>query len=446
MRLNVAWARCILEIEKKEVHKLELESEMARLDNESEEFKTKSDELDTLEAELVVMKDQQAAFERRAKTFDNNQVVNNEHASPIKKIEFEQSALMDEIDKFKNEFSPVENLGMSSSFSGHPKVKPQKPSKFLKGQNFTRFARRFAEHVELCGLEDAKLHLYLLSFVDCDSTYEKLSRVKLSRKESSNIRSIIKRYTEEIYPPSELQTIRAELLSIKQQHRESMTEFLFRIDEVASKAAFESESVKSALALQALVAGVRSDKIKEELLKRSSSDYEQAARTAVHMEKVVAALELPDMAEENLEMPVFKVGQARPQFTPTGAKPQPHGATYNMPNITEQHRNSYQSREYPSRAVFEQYNSQQPRGAGQYNSTAQGNGGQYSTNQYVPYQYSASHQPPPRQDQYQYSNRRVNENILCYSCHRYENHIARNCPYRDNRYTNRGNDYRATRS
>ena len=126
----------------------------------------------------------------------------------------------------KNEaFQPACPLDANNSFIQQRGVRPLKPSKFVKGDNFSRFAKRFAEHVLLCGLQDQNLHWYLLSFIECPTTYEKLSRVQLSPEERSNILSLTKRYIAEIFPPSETRAMRTELLTMRQKSDEKIEQY-----------------------------------------------------------------------------------------------------------------------------------------------------------------------------------------------------------------------------
>ena len=111
-----------------------------------------------------------------------------------------------------------------------------KPDKFQKGQNFSRFVRRFVQYITLSNMEGENLDLLFLSFIDHDETFEKLSRVELSESEKRNLDSLVERFEREIYPKIASQTLKSELQNLCQNSQESAEEFAFRISEIADKA------------------------------------------------------------------------------------------------------------------------------------------------------------------------------------------------------------------
>ena len=122
--------------------------------------------------------------------------------------------------------------------------RPQKPPKFQKGDNFSRFARRFKEHVSQYTIIPQNLDLYMLSFIECETTWEKLSNLTLSDKEKYDIDELIKSFCNEIFPPTEARAMRTELLALRQRNSETIEDFCFRINECASKAAYSTTQMR----------------------------------------------------------------------------------------------------------------------------------------------------------------------------------------------------------
>ena len=191
--------------------------------------------------------------------------------------------------------------------------RPQRPSKYQKGENFSRFARRFKEHVSLYTDKPTNLDLYMLSFIECERTWEKLSKLKLSVSEKTDIDKLIKRFSEEIFPQTDARAMRTELLALRQNNSETIEDFCFRISECASRAAYKTQQMREESCLQALLAGVTSSRIKEKLLESDVESFQQARKLAMKFERISAAVK-PELekseAELENQLPVFSINPA----------------------------------------------------------------------------------------------------------------------------------------
>ncbi len=186
---------------------------------------------------------------------------------------------------------PVKSSSFTQSASNSG-ARLQRPPKFKKGDNFNRFAKRFREHVLLSGTQSDQLHYYMLSYIDCETTWEKLSDLSdsLSNKEKANIDRLIAIYTAELFPPTEARAMRTELQALRQKETESLEDFSFRIKEAAGKAAYDSDNLRNECSLQTLIAGVRDSEIKKKLLENDVTSFSEALKIALKQERIVAAV------------------------------------------------------------------------------------------------------------------------------------------------------------
>ena len=193
-------------------------------------------------------------------------------------------------DIFSN--SPV-TLESSSSDNNSSTVhinrmaKLPKPPHFKRGDNFIRWTKRFKEHISLSGqLQGTDISTYMLSHVNCESTWDRLHRLVLSTQEKCNVDLLIKRYTEEMFPPTQSWTIRTELMAQKQSSTETVQEFCSRIEELASKAGYVSEIEKEQSCLQVLIIGARDTSVKTKLYESQLTSYGEAVKLAVNTERI----------------------------------------------------------------------------------------------------------------------------------------------------------------
>ena len=185
-----------------------------------------------------------------------------------------------------------------------------KPDRFQKGQNFSRFVRRFVQYITLSKMEGENLDLLFLSFIDHDETFEKLSRVELSELEKSDIKSLVERFEKEIYPNIASQTLKSELQNLCQKSDESAEEFAFRISEIADKA-YDNLAIRNESALSAFIRGVRESAIKAKILDAEVNQFNEAIKIATKWEKINAVIS-PNI-EENFAL--YRIQEPQPDRT-----------------------------------------------------------------------------------------------------------------------------------
>ena len=175
----------------------------------------------------------------------------------------------------------------SSTLHINRMAKLPKPPHFKRGDNFIRWTKRFKEHLSLSGqLQGTDISTYMLSHVNCESTWDRLHRLVLGAQERCNVDLLIKRYTEEMFPPTQSWTIRTELMAQKQSSTETVQEFCSRIEELASKAGYASETEKEQGCLQVLIIGARDTSVKTKLYESQLTSYGEAVKLAVNTERI----------------------------------------------------------------------------------------------------------------------------------------------------------------
>ena len=175
----------------------------------------------------------------------------------------------------------------SSTLHINRMAKLPKPPHFKRGDNFIRWTKRFKEHLSLSGqLQGTDISTYMLSHVNCESTWDRLHRLVLDTHERCNVDLLIKRYTEEMFPPTQSWTIRTELMAQKQSSTETVQEFCSRIEELASKAGYASETEKEQGCLQVLIIGARDTSVKTKLYESQLTSYGEAVKLAVNTERI----------------------------------------------------------------------------------------------------------------------------------------------------------------
>ena len=162
-----------------------------------------------------------------------------------------------------------------------------KPPHFEKGDNFIRWTKRFKEYVSLSNHpHGTDLSTYMLSHVRCESTWDRLQRLNVNPLERCNIDLLVKRFTEEMFPPTQSWTIRTQLMAQKQSSTETVQEFCSRIEELASKAGYATELEKDQCCLQVLVIGARDTAVKTKLYESQLTSYNDAVKLAVNTERI----------------------------------------------------------------------------------------------------------------------------------------------------------------
>ena len=162
-----------------------------------------------------------------------------------------------------------------------------KPPHFEKGDNFIRWTKRFKEYVSLSNHpHGTDLSTYMLSHIRCESTWDRLQRLNVNPLERCDIDLLVKRFTEEMFPPTQSWTIRTQLMAQKQSSTETVQEFCSRIEELASKAGYATELEKDQCCLQVLVIGARDTAVKTKLYESQLTSYNDAVKLAVNTERI----------------------------------------------------------------------------------------------------------------------------------------------------------------
>ena len=162
-----------------------------------------------------------------------------------------------------------------------------KPPYFEKGDNFIRWTKRFKEYVSLSNHpHGTDLSTYMLSHIRCESTWDRLQRLNVNPLERCDIDLLVKRFTEEMFPPTQSWTIRTQLMAQKQSSTETVQEFCSRIEELASKAGYATELEKDQCCLQVLVIGARDTTVKTKLYESQLTSYNDAVKLAVNTERI----------------------------------------------------------------------------------------------------------------------------------------------------------------
>ena len=166
-------------------------------------------------------------------------------------------------------------------------IRLPKPPHFEKGDNFIRWTKRFKEYVSLSNHpHGTDLSTFMLSHIRCESTWDRLQRLNVNPLERCNIDLLVKRFTEEMFPPTQSWTIRTQLMAQKQSSTETVQEFCSRIEELASKAGYATELEKDQCCLQVLVIGARDTAVKTKLYESQLTSYNEAVKLAVNTERI----------------------------------------------------------------------------------------------------------------------------------------------------------------
>lgn len=323
-------------------------------------------------------------------------------------------------------------------------AKPEKPPKYEAGNNFTRFAKRFREHVLLCSLQGTRLDLYMLSFIKCEQTWDKLEGLDLQGNERVDIDLLIKRYTDELFPPLEATATRAELLSVKQKQGETVEQFCFRISDLACKAGYDSNQGMEDSCLNALITGCTDPRVKERILENNIRDYRDAVKIATQTERIRAINSNTVHAET--ENPLYSIAKNDKAESVNVSSESPQNSSQNVYPVQNHSGRPYSNRPtisgYPrSRPNNPQSNSQRS-GTGSYGYNSQNI--HYSprfigNNSYYRGQNSRGSGYNPAQNFGQSNNRQdYRQNVSCWQCG--GSHYRRNCPQVTQFRGNRGNN------
>jgi hypothetical protein len=129
----------------------------------------------------------------------------------------------------------------------------------------------------LSGAHGLGIDRYFLSYINCEFTWDKLQKLKFTVIEQNDIDELIKRCTDESFPPAHAWTTRAQLLTMKQSEPETIEEFCSKLEELTCKSGYESDIEKDKCCLQTLVMGAREQVVKIKLLESGCTKYDEVS-------------------------------------------------------------------------------------------------------------------------------------------------------------------------
>ena len=170
------------------------------------------------------------------------------------------------------------------------RIKLKQPKEYKNGEDFSTFGYRFKIFVESNRTDKTDYSNALLSCVD-DITLQKLMPVvdALTDREKQDIRVLLDRCRETLYPKSEMRALRQQLTSAKivQSSGEEVEEFAAKIRSLVNRAGYTTEAEKSEACLNAFLNGLNAD-LAEKLYAAPDVEnrFEIAVSTARKLEKM----------------------------------------------------------------------------------------------------------------------------------------------------------------
>ena len=157
-----------------------------------------------------------------------------------------------------------------------------KPRQYIHGDNFYQFCERFKEYVSINSL-DKHLDLIFLSLVD-NRTHATLKNVSLNDEEKKCSTKLCKAFKDAINPNVGNAAILAKLYTIKQNNRESIDDYTYRLGNITQKLAMKDDDLSNHK-LEAFIKGLENSAIKIELAKdKKNLEYESAVTAAKTLE------------------------------------------------------------------------------------------------------------------------------------------------------------------
>ena len=199
------------------------------------------------------------------------------------------------------------------------RIKLKQPKEYKKGDDFATFGHRFQIFVESNRTDPSDYVNALLSCVD-DVTLQKLMPALqcLKNGEKRNLKTLLDRCRETLYPQSEIRALRQQLTSAKivQTGDEDVETFAARIRSVVNRAGYTTESEKSESCLNAFLNGLNAD-LADKLYAAPDveNSFEIAVSTARKLEKMKSLRTSPELDHH---ASVFRVSQQ-----PRGSREQP---------------------------------------------------------------------------------------------------------------------------
>ena len=193
--LEFAWAELIVE-------KRTIESDIDKLQQEIAGLGKEDPKIADLEAKL---RDHRSALSSIVTKIDSNRTEYKNSMNALSsntpnndgKNE-EQPHVHHTNDLFLNNLVTPSSHALNNSVStpAHHTARIPKPPCYDKNDNFIRWMKRFKEHLLVSGHRDGTdISLYMLTYIRCESTWDRLQRLSLTVEEKCNIDLLIKRYT-----------------------------------------------------------------------------------------------------------------------------------------------------------------------------------------------------------------------------------------------------------
>ena len=188
----------------------------------------------------------------------------------------------------------------------------KQPKEYKNGEDFSTYSYRFRIFVEANRTKKSDYSNALLSCVD-DITLQKLMPVieNLTDRERQDIRTLLERCRETLYPKSEMRALRQQLTSAKIiQGEGEVEEFAARIRSIVNRAGYTTESDKSEACLNAFLNGLNDD-LADKLYAAPDveNSFEVAVSTARKLEKMRKVRAAPATPEQETLSSVFRVAQ-----------------------------------------------------------------------------------------------------------------------------------------
>ena len=251
------------------------------------------------------------------------------------------------------------------SVNNSRRIKLKQPKEYKKGEDFATFGHRFQIFVESNRTDPTDYVNALLSCVD-DITLQKLMPVLqcLTDDEKKNLKTLLDRCRETLYPQSEIRALRQQLTSAKiaQSGDEDVEAFAARIRSVVNRAGYTTEAEKSETCLNAFLNGLNGD-LADKLYAAPDveNSFEIAVSTARKLEKMKSLRTSTAVPEVDNLASVFRVTQpqrgSRMQSQERSSEQQQL-----LADISEYSRRDGVSNHSPRRGNFNQRGRAAPRG------------------------------------------------------------------------------------
>jgi hypothetical protein len=182
-----------------------------------------------------------------------------------------------------------------------------KPEKFVRGQNFPKFCTKFMDYVTLSNISGDNLHILFLNLVD-EFTAEKLRKVPLSAEQKRIAQMFTTEYIKKINPSHEGRTYRLKLADLRQDRKECIEDFAYRLSDTASRAFADTPSdqlLREEACFSSFLKGLVNPDIRMKLHEsKTIATFEDAMEEACRLESIraTAGPKTIDLATEELEV------------------------------------------------------------------------------------------------------------------------------------------------